>query len=371
MINAINNYKPTPLAKLTIFPGLGHAIWDKVYKETSALKWLLSFTRTDTQKETTSNKLPIANAGTDKIISLPSNSITLHGSGTDPDGSIASYSWTKKSGGSVSMSGASSKDLRLTSLTAGSYVFTLRVKDNNGAIDSDDVAVNVKTSGNHAPIAYAGKDSFVILPTNSTSIAGSATDQDRNISSYAWSKISGASCSMTGTNTPALKLSGLRTGKYIFRLTVSDTKGAKDTDDILIVVSHAPIVNAGPDKNIILPMSSMTLTGSATDADGTIASYYWSKYSGPSLTMKNTTSRTVTLSGLKTGTYILKLLVKDNLYAKGFDYVKIVVKNGTVTVNPIADPLFELGKNLDGIEKMDIQARPLNFLLSFPSGING
>src|SRR5688500_15520627 len=41
MINAMNacTPKPSPLAKATIFPGMGHSIWDKVYNETNALSW--------------------------------------------------------------------------------------------------------------------------------------------------------------------------------------------------------------------------------------------------------------------------------------------------------------------------------------------
>src|SRR5688500_1720498 len=46
MINAVNacTPKPTPMAKYTLFDGLGHSIWDKVYKQTNAIDWMLSFT---------------------------------------------------------------------------------------------------------------------------------------------------------------------------------------------------------------------------------------------------------------------------------------------------------------------------------------
>ena len=44
MVNAINACTPTPspLAKATLFAGMGHVIWDKVYNETNALDWMLS-----------------------------------------------------------------------------------------------------------------------------------------------------------------------------------------------------------------------------------------------------------------------------------------------------------------------------------------
>src|SRR5690606_10939513 len=45
MVNAINSApkKPNPLAKLTILKGMDHAIWDRVYKETNALDWMMGF----------------------------------------------------------------------------------------------------------------------------------------------------------------------------------------------------------------------------------------------------------------------------------------------------------------------------------------
>ena len=44
MVGAMNSAptKPNPLAKATIFAGMGHSIWDKTYNQTSALTWMLS-----------------------------------------------------------------------------------------------------------------------------------------------------------------------------------------------------------------------------------------------------------------------------------------------------------------------------------------
>jgi hypothetical protein len=343
MINAINGYKPNPLAKLTIFPGLGHVIWDKVYKETSALTWMLSYTNgTTTTTPTTGNTAPVANAGSDKSLTLPSNSTSIYGSATDADGSVVGYSWIKKSGGAVTMSGATSKTLAASNMVAGTYVFTLSVKDDKGATDTDDVTVVVKssttsTTTNIAPVANAGSDRVVVLPTTSTAIVGSGTDPDGSIASYSWSKVSGGAVSISGNTTNTLKLASLVAGTYTFRLTVKDSKGATDTDDVVVIVNKAPVVSAGADKTITLPYSSLALTGTATDSDGTVASYLWSKYSGPTLKMSNTTTRTVTLSSFVSGTYVIKLQVKDNRGTSSYDYVKIVVNGVTASVEYITE----------------------------------
>jgi predicted peptidase len=361
MINAVNGYKPNPLAKLTIFPGMGHVIWDKVYKETSALTWLLSFTKGSTSTTTTGNAAPVANAGSDKSLTLPSNSATIYGSATDPDGSVTTYSWAKKSGGSVTMSGASSKTLAASNMVAGTYVFSLTVKDDKGASDTDDVTVVVKssttstsTTTNVAPIANAGSDRIVVLPTTSTAITGSGVDSDGSISSYSWSKISGGSVSITGNTTNTLKLSSLVAGTYVFRLSVKDNKGAVDTDDVTVIVNKAPVAQAGSDRTVSLPLSSLALAGSGTDADGTIASYLWSKYSGPTLKMTNTTSATVTLSSLVQGTYVIKLQVKDNRGTSGYDYVRIVVNGTTASV----EYLTESQVRLASLESSELNSLP-------------
>jgi hypothetical protein len=361
MINAINTYKPTPLAKVTIFPGLGHVIWDKVYKETSALTWMLSYTNGSTTT-TPTNTPPVANAGSDKTLLLPSNSTTITGSGSDPDGSVASYTWTKKAGGSATLSGLTTRTLSATNLVEGSYTFSLTVKDDKGATDSDDVIVTVKKDGtvttNIVPVANAGGDKLVVLPTTSLAIYGSGKDSDGSIVSYSWTKVSGPSVTMTGNTSSTLKLSYLVAGSYTFRLAVKDSKGAVDTDDVIVNVDKAPVVNAGSDRTITLPYSSMTLTATASDADGTIASYQWSKYSGPTIKMTNSTTKTVTLSGFYQGTYIIKVMVKDNRGAAAYDYVKIVVNGSTASVEHIDNPETELALlNDDTSTAVDITAQ--------------
>jgi dienelactone hydrolase len=338
MINAINNCSPkcSPGAKVTIFPGLGHVIWDKVYKETSALNWMLSYRKgsTSIQEPVPTNAVPVANAGANKSITLPTNSVTITGSATDSDGTIASYIWTKKSGSTATLSGAATKTLSVSSLVAGTYVFTLTVKDDKGATDTDDVTVTVNsstTTTNTAPIANAGANIKVSLPTSTATIRGSATDSEGNIASYTWTKVSGAAVSMSGTTTTTLGLSGLKSGNYVFRLTVKDSKGAVDTDDMLVTVSEPPVVAVGSDRTITLPYSSLVINATASD-DGTIGSYLWTKTSGPSLKLTNATTKSVTLSGFFEGTYVIRLTVKDNMGLSAYDELKITVKGVVATI---------------------------------------
>ncbi|WP_245793181.1 PKD domain-containing protein, partial [Flavisolibacter ginsengisoli] len=273
----------------------------------------------------TPNQSPTANAGTDQNITLPTNAVTLTGSGSDPDGSIASYSWTKVTGGTASISSPGSASTSVTGLSQGSYTFRLTVTDNNGATAFDDVVVNVNAAANQSPTANAGADKTITLPANSVSLTGSGSDPDGSITAYSWTKVSGGAATINSPGAASTTVSGLTQGSYIFRLTVTDNNGATASDDVNVTVNGAanqsPTANAGADQTITLPANSVTLSGSGSDPDGSIASYAWSKVSGGAATINSPSAATTTVSGLAQGSYIFRLTVTDNAGATAFDDV--------------------------------------------------
>jgi dienelactone hydrolase len=329
MVNAINSCtpKPSPLAKTTLFSGLGHNIWDKVYKETDAVNWMLSYRKGSTSGSTT-NIAPVANAGPDKTTS--STSITLTGSGTDKDGRIVSYQWTQYGGAAATLTNANTATVTISGLKDGNYYFRLTVKDDKGASDFDNMMVTVKgaSTTNIAPVANAGPDKT----TSATSITltGSGTDKDGKIVSYQWTQYGGATATLTNANSATVTISGLKNGKYYFRLTVKDDKGASHYDNMMVTVSGVsttntpPVANAG--KDLTTSGTSITIAGSGTDKDGKIASYKWTQYGGAATTMTNTTTPKVTVSGLKPGKYYFRLTVTDDKGASDFDNMLLVVK---------------------------------------------
>lgn len=345
MVNAINacTPKPSPLAKMTIYPGVGHSAWNNAYKNDNTIhnpnvyQWMMSYTNTINN----GNKIPVANAGADLNITVPS--IIITGSGTDSDGSIASYTWTQISGPSTAtLVNKLTKALTASTLLTGTYVFRLTVKDNSGNTDSDYVKVTVGAT-NTLPIASAGSDKTITLPTNSVSVSGSGTDGDGTIASYAWSKVSGPAATLAGAATQNLQASAMVEGAYVFRLTVTDNKGGKDTDDVTVTVKAAPTseltANAGADMTIALPTNSTYINGSGTAASGRVIRYYkWSKVSGPGASLNYVSKPSLYVYNMNAGTYTFKLTVTDDLGATATDNVLVVVGNGSTTNDETPPP---------------------------------
>jgi hypothetical protein len=294
-------------------------------------------TRRDTMQVTVdaANIPPTANAGVDQTIALPTSSVTLSGSGTDPDGTIIAYTWTKVSGpSSGTITNANSASTTVTSLVQGIYKFELKVTDNIGATGRDTMQVTVNAA-NIPPTANAGIDQTITLPTSSVTLSGSGTDPDGTISAYNWTKISGpASGTITNTASSSTTVTALIQGVYKFQLKVTDNKGATGSDTIQVTVNAGnipPTANAGVDQIITLPTSTVTLSGSGTDPDGTISAYNWTKISGPaSGTITSANSASATVKSLVQGVYKFQLKVTDNKSATGSDTVQVTVNAANI-----------------------------------------
>jgi gliding motility-associated-like protein len=332
-VDAMGIVTYTPALNFVGTASLGYTVNDKAGKTSNVAMITITVIAV--------NNPPVANAGPDKTITLPTNSVILNGSGKASNGSIASYLWTKISGGAATLTNANTANLTASDLVAGVYVFRLTVTDNYGAQGSADAKVTVNPGGNMPPIANAGGNKTITLPTNSVTLNGTGTDPDGSIASYSWTKVSGGAATLTNANTANLTASGLVVGPYVFRLTVTDNQGAQGSDDATVIVNPAgnaaPLANAGPDKTITLPVNSVILNGTGTDSDGSIASYSWIKVSGGAATLVNANTANLTASGLVAGVYTFRLTVTDNQGATGSDDVTVTVNDASANNRPVAN----------------------------------
>lgn len=284
------------------------------------------------------NDPPLAKAGSDITITLPVNSTQLNGGGSsDPDGRITAYAWKQVSGPSTAnISSPNASATNAGGLVTGSYVFELKVTDNRNGSATDRVTVTVNKAPNKKPVANAGSDRSITLPTNSVQLDGSGSDDpDGSISSYAWIKVSGppAGGAIASSNSKATNITGLLEGVYVYQLTVADNDKATASDRVTITVHPQPRTNRSPvavtsaDQRIQLPTNQLYINGrSSYDPDGTIAAYAWKQVSGPSTAAIAHAGWTETLVGsLVQGSYVFELKVTDNDGATATDRITVTL----------------------------------------------
>jgi hypothetical protein len=178
-----------------------------------------------------------------------------------------------------------------------------------------------------APVANAGPNQTISLPTSSVTLNGSGSTG--TISSYSWTRISGPNTpAITTPNAVSTTVTGLIQGTYVFQLSVN---AGVSTSQVTITVNPAPppTANAGANQTISLPASSVTLNGSGST--GIISSYLWTRVSGPNtptITTPNAVSTTVT--GLIQGTYVFQLSVNGGVSTA--NTTVNVVTNSTWTI---------------------------------------
>ncbi len=91
---------------------------------------------------------------------------------------------------------------------------------------------------NVPPVAKAGPEQTITLPTNSATLDGSSSsDVDGTITGYQWRQKYGIEqATITGADNVKATLTNLKKGAYRFILTVTDDQGAKDSAEVTVNV---------------------------------------------------------------------------------------------------------------------------------------
>ncbi|XP_053432703.1 dyslexia-associated protein KIAA0319-like protein homolog isoform X2 [Nycticebus coucang] len=268
-------------------------------------------------------------------ISLPTTSTVIDGSQSTDDDKIVQYHWEELKG--PLREEKISEDtaiLKLSKLVPGNYTFSLTVVDSDGATNSTTASLTVNKAVDYPPVANAGPNQVITLPQNSITLFGNQSTDDHGITSYEWSlspSSKGKVVEMQGVRTPILQLSAMQEGDYTYELTVTDTIGQQATAQVTVIVqpenNKPPQADAGPDKELILPVDSTTLDGSKSSDDQKIISYLWEKTQGPAgVQLENANSSVATVTGLQVGIYVFTLTVKDERNLQSQSSVNVIVK---------------------------------------------
>ena len=245
--SVINN--PESDATMVTFTQVGNYVFKLIVKDDKGSTDTTSVNVTVTREE--ENQPPVAKASaTPSSLSLvqgQASTVQLDSSGsTDPDGEIKSFNWSLSSGptsGSVITSPNLEKTL-VTFTQPGAYVFKLIVADDKGATDTTSVNVTVtREEENQPPVAKASAtpSSLSLVPGQASTVqldSSGSTDPDGEIKSFNWSLSSGPTSGsvITSPNLGKTPVTFTQPGAYVFKLIVTDDKGATDTTSVNVTV---------------------------------------------------------------------------------------------------------------------------------------
>ncbi|XP_073820861.1 dyslexia-associated protein KIAA0319-like protein [Musca autumnalis] len=288
---------------------------------------------------------PVANAGDAVILYLPNNNVTLNGTASSDDHEIVAWEWTKDASDeakAVDMQNTRTPYVQLSNLEEGMYTFVLKVTDGSGQSSTAKVHVFVKPPTNSPPVAVAGTNVTINLPTNWMTLNGSASTDDIGIKSYEWKEISGPnSANILKSNETVANATGLTLGLYEFQLTVTDESNNTATDSIWIKVvqekNSPPVANAGGDQSITLPVSAIYFNGSLSSDDLGVVKYQWTRedasLAAGQIVGTTDSSPVMILTNLVSGRYVFKLTVSDEQGLTSSDTASVFVHPDPMLLN--------------------------------------
>jgi len=243
---------------------------------------------------------------------------------------------------------------------------------------------------NLQPVADAGEDQTVFVGDLAILDGSGSYDPDKNYPlTYEWQIVSKpeGSATIVSQSVAADDSDGSQTsieidvnGDYMIQLVVTDSKGVVSEPAFVVVSTHnsAPVANAGADQYFENEGINIQMDGSQSfDTDGDPITFDWiitTKPFGSSANLSNATTVNPTFVADMLGTYIIELVVTDDLGASSIPD-EVVVTSGNV--KPVADA----GGNqvvivgdlalLDGSGSYDANNDPLTYswdMVSIPKG---
>jgi hypothetical protein len=193
------------------------------------------------------------------------------------DGQSISSAITVPSTSTTSWDIWASKTIANIPLTAGQHV--LRMAFSYGEFNLGKMTFT-RTNDliNSYPTAVSGSKLKVLLPQNTTQLDGStSTESAGKALTYKWTQNYGPTVVSFSDNTASKPtISELVAGTYSLKLTVTNTDGVADEDELLILVTNT--ANALPTVSLLSPINNATftagnavnITANASDFDGII-----------------------------------------------------------------------------------------------------
>jgi outer membrane protein assembly factor BamB/PKD repeat protein len=218
---------------------------------------------------------------------------------TDPDGDIVAYDWSI-----TAAADASNVSVTRTFADDGNYSVTLRVTDDQGAVDTATTTVVIT---NRPPIPNGTVTTAIPVVGDPVAFsAAESLDTDGDVVQTRWD-LDGDGQADSNVSTPTTTYTDY--GEQTATVTVIDDDGARNKTTFTFDV-NAPPTPAVTTTAPVLTAESLELSAvSSADPDGTIETYEWDLDSdGTSEAAGSTTS----VEFADDGTYPIQLTVTDN-----------------------------------------------------------
>ena len=226
-----------------------------------------------------------------------------------------------------SISSSSSPGTNVTGMVSGVYVFRWSISNGTCAASTDDVQITIYTL---PTVSNANVDQS-LCNTTSANLNGNTPVTGSGI----WSLISGPNVpTITTPSSETSTVTGMISGVYVFRWTISNGSCASSTDDVQISIYSLPTTaNAGSDQSLCNVTSTSFTANTPTVGVGS-----WSFVSGPnvpSITAASNPSSNIT--GMVSGVYIFRWTISNGTCSNSFDDVQITIYSLPTTSNAGAD----------------------------------
>ncbi len=233
----------------------------------------------------------------------------------------------------------------------GNYALTAKAYDNAGGVKSSAI-VNVQVKANVAPtvaITAPTNNSNYVAPAT-INLAASASDRDGTVSKIEFFR---GSTKLATVTTPPYNFAwtSVAGGAYSLTAKATDNKGAVSTSPAVNVkVNKPPVValSAPADNTILQTPTSITITATASDGDGSISKVEFLR-DGIVLGSDATSPYSFVWSNIPTGTFVLTARATDNLGATTTSAAKTLKVNANQVPVVVLTPPAGDAKFIDGV----------------------
>jgi len=283
-----------------------------------------------------------ATGSTGNISITTGTTVVFDGNATDPENNPVTYSWSFPANVTAPASPGGSP-FNVSFPTAGIYVISLTVSDNQGNTDPTPAQVTVTVTNTPTPVnlppngtithdngtGATGSTGNISINTGGTVVFdGNATDPENNPVTYSWSFPANVTAPASPGGSP-FNVSFPTAGVFVISLTVSDNQGNTDPTpaQVTVTVTDAPPpVNLPPDGSIthnngtgapgstgninIRVGTTVVFQGLASDPENDPITFSWQFNGGTA--SSTTISGPINVRYTTPGTFLVRLTVSDS-----------------------------------------------------------